>query len=172
MTGTAADKARETARKDTGKFGNQPHADSGMVQAGPASEQALVEVPIDWDPQFAPRHPHTGDHDWYVRGVVYLNGTVGCVDNQKRDKKWRITNHRSPLAEQPTFTTPEDAAVAEYLYSRTPTAIREDLAQLKKMRADTLRNGVAPNRTNLDWKDGKIAEGEKLLTDAGLPLEV
>lgn len=49
---------------------------------------------------------------WYVPGVRYASGAIGCVSNNYADGKWRIVcDEREP---QPTFRTRDEAASAEY----------------------------------------------------------
>lgn len=50
---------------------------------------------------------------WYVHNVRYPSGAIGCVSNNYEDKKWRIACDPRPFAEQPTFSTRDDAAGAE-----------------------------------------------------------
>jgi hypothetical protein len=52
---------------------------------------------------------------WYVHGVTYRSGAVGCVSRNYLDGKWRIVCHPAPLADQPTFKSRDDAAAAEYI---------------------------------------------------------
>lgn len=51
---------------------------------------------------------------WYVHGVDYSGGAIGCVSRDYPDGKWRIVCHPLPFDEQPTFTTREAAAAAEH----------------------------------------------------------
>lgn len=51
---------------------------------------------------------------WYVHGVRYPSGAIGCVSRNFPDKKWRIVCDPRPFDQQPTFATREAAARAEY----------------------------------------------------------
>lgn len=51
---------------------------------------------------------------WYVHGVRYKSGAIGCVSRNYPDKRWRIVCDPRPFHEQPTFATRDDAARAEY----------------------------------------------------------
>ena len=49
---------------------------------------------------------------WYVHGVRYPSGAIGCVSNNFDDGKWRIVCDPRDVA--PTFRTREAAAAAEF----------------------------------------------------------
>jgi hypothetical protein len=51
---------------------------------------------------------------WYVYGIRYPNGGVGCVSRNYPDRKWRIACDPRPFEQQPTFKTREQAAMAEW----------------------------------------------------------
>lgn len=55
---------------------------------------------------------------WYVHGVQYPDGAIGCVSRNYSDGKWRIACDPRPFEEQPTFATREEAAAAEYELAR------------------------------------------------------
>lgn len=55
---------------------------------------------------------------WYVHGVRYPDGAVGCVSNNYQDKKWRIVCDPRPFESRPTFRTRGDAAAAEFELAR------------------------------------------------------
>lgn len=48
---------------------------------------------------------------WYVHGVRYPNGAIGCVSRNYPDKKWRIVTGD----QNATYRTREEAARAEYV---------------------------------------------------------
>jgi hypothetical protein len=166
-----AEQAREGSRKATGQFGTQHHTDPGVVPAGPVVEQSLTTLRDRWAPYFAERHPGTGENEFYVRNVVYLQGTVGVVIRDPKTDTWRIANHLAPVADQPTYPTREEAAAAEFLYARTPAVIRHGIAMLREWQD---RHDARPTdgaEPTIHWTTPRIAEGEKLLADAGLPID-
>ncbi|MFP3637678.1 hypothetical protein [Paraburkholderia sp. SIMBA_054] len=87
-------------------------------------------APQDWQPSFSPWR-HGG---WYVHNVRYPAGSIGCVSNNYRDKKWRIVcdPRRGDLGEpgDHTFKTRNAAARAEFelaaeAHARMPEWFRE-----------------------------------------------
>ncbi len=50
---------------------------------------------------------------WYVHGVRYPNGAIGCVSRNYPDGKWRIVCDPRPFEKRPTFQTRDAAAMAE-----------------------------------------------------------
>ncbi|MBW4025584.1 MAG: hypothetical protein HIU92_21140 [Proteobacteria bacterium] len=51
---------------------------------------------------------------WYVHGIRYPNGGIGCVSRNYADRKWRIACDPRPFEQRPTFKTREQAAMAEW----------------------------------------------------------
>lgn len=51
---------------------------------------------------------------WYVEGVRYPTGAIGCVSRNYADRKWRIACDPRPFEQRPTFKTREQAAMAEW----------------------------------------------------------
>ena len=51
---------------------------------------------------------------WYVGGVCYPSGAVGCVSRNYPDGKWRIVCDPRPFEKRPTFKCRDDAARAEW----------------------------------------------------------
>ena len=63
---------------------------------------------------------------WYVGGVRYPSGAVGCVSRNYPDKKWRIVCDRRPNAyERFTYASRDAAAWAEWELARA--AAREEV---------------------------------------------
>lgn len=52
---------------------------------------------------------------WYVHGVRYPSGAIGCVSRNYPDKKWRVVcqEHLG------TFASRDGAALAEHLHTLT-----------------------------------------------------
>lgn len=74
----------------------------------------------DSDPQFSfSRWRHGG---WYVQGVRYPTGAIGCVSRNYEDGKWRIVCDPRPFDQRPTFKTRNEAALAEYRLANSITA--------------------------------------------------
>lgn len=58
---------------------------------------------------------------WYVPGIQYASGAIGCVSNNYPDGKWRIVcDEREP---QPTFKTRDEAAAAEYAIAQASNTL-------------------------------------------------
>lgn len=166
--GDAATKARETSRtKTTGRFGTQPHHDSGVVTSEPVREQSLVDLPADFTPSYETWR-HGG---WYVTNVRYLSGASGCVSRNFPDRKWRIVCYGANFEDQPTFKTRDEAAAAEYLHTREPRIIRRDIREMRSTQDSYRARGYAADDTLITQYDPWIVKAEKLLTDAGLPLD-
>jgi hypothetical protein len=161
--GDAAEQARETSRKATGRFGAQPHHDSGVVTVEPVREASLVTLPDGWTPSYS-QWRHGG---WYVENARYLSGAVGCVSRNFPDRKWRIVCHHAPFEEQPTFKSRDEAAAAEYLYARTPSVLRRDIAGMKRQQGVSLALGIKADSVIVTQYAPRIAEAERLLTDNG-----
>lgn len=51
---------------------------------------------------------------WYVHGVSYPSGAIGCVSRNYEDGKWRIVCDPRPFDERPTFGSRDAAALAEW----------------------------------------------------------
>jgi hypothetical protein len=51
---------------------------------------------------------------WYVHGVQYPSGAIGCVSRNYEDGKWRIACDSRPFDERPTFKSREAAALAGF----------------------------------------------------------
>ena len=65
---------------------------------------------------------------WYVQEVRYPNGAVGCVSRNFPDKKWRIVCHpESGSPQEPTFTSRDAAALAEFVLAADQVAEQESL---------------------------------------------
>lgn len=63
-------------------------------------------------PQFSySRWRHGG---WYVHGILYPSGAVGCVSRNYADQRWRIVCDPRPFEARPTFRSRGDAALAEW----------------------------------------------------------
>lgn len=166
---TAAAQARETARKDTGKFGTQPHADSGVVTLEPAPrvEKPLRPMPHGWHPDYT-RSFVPGAY--LVNNVEYLTGEKGYISNAYPDRQWRIGRQVTDMTEAPTFSTRGKAAAAEYRYATSPTVVRAQLDWLKtSLVGRKATPGMDPGA--ITWCERKITEGENLFTDAGLPID-
>ncbi|HHH9443107.1 TPA: hypothetical protein ACP32N_005095 [Pseudomonas aeruginosa] len=84
--------------------------------------QTQQAISADFTPSYS-RWRHGG---WYVHGVRYPNGGIGCVSNNYPDGRWRIAcdPRRRELGEEGDFTfrTREDAARAEYALANELTA--------------------------------------------------
>ena len=79
--------------------------------------QRQAEAELDAAPKefsYAPWR-HGG---WYVHGVRYPGGAVGCVSRNYPDKKWRIVCDPRPFEQRPTFKCRDDAARAEWHLAR------------------------------------------------------
>jgi len=65
---------------------------------------------------------------WYVHGVRYPSGAVGCVSKNYPDRKWRIVCDPRPFERRPTFNTRGEAAMAEWKLAHiaSTNADRED----------------------------------------------
>lgn len=55
-----------------------------------------------------------GHGGWYVHGVRYRSGAIGCVSRNYPDRKWRIVCDPRPFEERPRFRTRAEAATAEW----------------------------------------------------------
>ncbi len=64
---------------------------------------------FDWDPDYSPWR-HGG---WYVGGVHYRSGAIGCVSRNYPDKKWRIVCDSRSGGH--TYPTRDAAAAAELM---------------------------------------------------------
>lgn len=51
---------------------------------------------------------------WYVHGILYPGGAIGCVSRNYADRRWRIVCDPRPFNERPTFRRRGDAALAEW----------------------------------------------------------
>lgn len=80
-------------------------------------ESALKHAEYILDPQGSLEYERWRHGGWYVHGVKYPSGAVGCVSNNYNDKKWRIVcdSRRGDLNEPGdyTFGSREEAARAE-----------------------------------------------------------
>lgn len=66
---------------------------------------------------------------WYLHGVRYPEGAIGCVSRNYEDQKWRIVCDRRSFAERPTFRTRGEAAIAEWRLAQeeNDAAAQEDM---------------------------------------------
>lgn len=55
---------------------------------------------------------------WYVHGVIYPEGAIGCVSRNYEDGKWRIVCDPRPFEGRQTFRTRSEAALAEWRLSQ------------------------------------------------------
>lgn len=85
-----------------------------MAQSG-TTNAAEGQFPTPPEQFHYSRWRHGG---WYVHNVRYPNGAIGCVSRNYDDHKWRIACHPSPIEEQPTFKTRDEAARAEWLMAQ------------------------------------------------------
>ena len=169
MTDNAADQAREAARVKTGQFGTQSHTDPGIVPvAKPVrAEKSLVPIPSDWYPDYVRSSMPGGV---LIHNIRYLDDRTGYIANNYPDGQWRIARQVTELADAaPTFPTRGKAAAAENRYSQSETVIRAQLDWLKKSLAGRKASlGMDPKA--ISWCEERIAQGEKILTDADLPI--
>ncbi|WP_321820871.1 MULTISPECIES: hypothetical protein [unclassified Burkholderia] len=94
---------------------------------------ARFAPPRDWQPSFS----RYRDEGWYVHGVRYPGGAIGCVSNKFPDGRWRILcDHRRGVdlddAQDFTYPSREAAARAEYALAAAQT---NALAQSEATRA-------------------------------------
>ena len=120
-------------------------------------------VPDDWNPDYTVWR-HGG---WYVGGVAYVGGAVGCVSRNYPDGKWRIVCHRAPIEEQPTFANRDAAARAEYLYSMSPDVVRHNMEEVSKYIAHYEEKELeSPDETRaviLKQQRAHLARGQAIL---------
>ena len=75
---------------------------------------------------FKPSYTKWRHGGWYVAGVQYVSGAVGCVSRNYPDRKWRIVCDPRPFAQQPTFATRDEAAFAEYQLAHAEARAMQD----------------------------------------------
>lgn len=88
---------------------------------------AVIATPVDTS-TFSPEFERWRHGGWYVYGVTYPSGAIGCVSRNYSDGKWRIVC--DPRGDGPTFASRDQAARAEYALVESVKRSRRERAQI------------------------------------------
>lgn len=110
-------------------------------------------------------YSHWRHGGWYVHGVRYRSGAIGCVSRNYEDRKWRIVCDPRPFEDRPTFKTREEAALAEWRLANEEDG-RIDVASFDRTRANTLFSYLYRDAANYKQDETVVLAGPLSLAQA------
>lgn len=102
---------------------------------------------------------------WYVHGVRYQSGAIGCVSRNYEDRKWRIVCDPRPFKDRPTFKTREEAALAEWRLANDEDS-RIDVASFEQAHANTRFCYLYRDAANYKQDESAVLAGSLSLEQA------